>query len=216
VAWRDRGHHGKVELGFGCERSLPAFVRLSRNAKLTIYKTLIRPVAMYGSESWNTTEEDLRALGVFERKLLRIILGPVMEAGEYRQRYNYELYQLYQEPDIVRMVRVNRMRWAGHVQRRHYPNDPTSDDPVYKAYDGDFRDGRRLRGRPKSSWEAAVEMDMSAFGVNGARQGKVQEETRRSYGSWRTEQLKKKKKITEHKVIILRKRRSIKGISCGP
>jgi hypothetical protein len=33
-----------------------------------MYKTLIRPVAMYGSESWNMTAADEHSIGVFKRK----------------------------------------------------------------------------------------------------------------------------------------------------
>jgi hypothetical protein len=42
---------------------------ISRNSKLQqIYRTLVRPVVTYGSESWSLTMEQERALAVFERK----------------------------------------------------------------------------------------------------------------------------------------------------
>ena len=52
---------------------------ISRNSKLQIYRTLVRPVVTYGSESWTLTMEEERALAVFERKILRKIYGPVAE-----------------------------------------------------------------------------------------------------------------------------------------
>ena len=52
---------------------------ISRNSKLQIYRTLVRPVITYGSESWILTMEEERALAVFERKILRKIYGPVKE-----------------------------------------------------------------------------------------------------------------------------------------
>jgi Reverse transcriptase (RNA-dependent DNA polymerase) len=133
---------------------------ISRKAKFAMYKTLIRPVAIYGSESWNLTEEDERQLGVFERKVLRTIIGPKKIADDhYRIRYNHELYEFFQEPHIAATVKHRRLSWAGHVVRRGV------DQPVYQTFNGMFRDGSRTRGRPKSSWEKAVNEDSAAFGL---------------------------------------------------
>lgn len=35
----------------------------------------------------------------------------------WRKRYNHVLYVLFNEPDIVKYIKVNRMGWAGHVMR---------------------------------------------------------------------------------------------------
>ena len=52
---------------------------VSRSSKLQIYRTLVRPVITYGSESWTLTMEEERTLAVFERKILWKIHGPVKE-----------------------------------------------------------------------------------------------------------------------------------------
>jgi hypothetical protein len=52
---------------------------VSRNSQLQIYRTLVRPVVTYVSESWTLTVEEKRALAVFERKILRKLYGPVKE-----------------------------------------------------------------------------------------------------------------------------------------
>ena len=57
---------------------------ISRNSKLQIYYTLVRPVVTYGSESWTLTVEEERALAVFERKILWEIYGPVKENELWR------------------------------------------------------------------------------------------------------------------------------------
>jgi hypothetical protein len=49
---------------------------LSRQTKFTIHKTLIRPVLLYGSETWVLTKREENQLLVFERKVLRTICGP--------------------------------------------------------------------------------------------------------------------------------------------
>jgi hypothetical protein len=62
------------------------------------------------------TKADELALSTFERKVLQKIYGSVYERGEWRIRYNYELYQLYKTPNITRVIKITRLRWAGHLQ----------------------------------------------------------------------------------------------------
>ena len=58
-----------------------------------------------------------RRLGVFENRVLRRIFGPKRDevTGEWRKLRNEELSDLYSLPNIVRVVKSRRMRWAGHV-----------------------------------------------------------------------------------------------------
>ena len=64
-------------------------------------------------------ESDRRALGVFERKVLRSILGGKLEEGVWRRRMNHELYQVYKDADIVKRIKHGRLQWAGHVFLLH-------------------------------------------------------------------------------------------------
>jgi hypothetical protein len=52
---------------------------ISRSSQLQIYRTVVRPVVTYGSESWTPTMKEETVLAVFERKILRKIYGPVKE-----------------------------------------------------------------------------------------------------------------------------------------
>jgi hypothetical protein len=61
---------------------------------MQIYKTVIRPVATYGSETWTLTKSDENLLRILERKILRKIYGPVQEGDIWRIRYNEELNRL--------------------------------------------------------------------------------------------------------------------------
>jgi hypothetical protein len=48
--------------------------------------------------------------------VLRKIFGPKREeAGSWRKLHNDELHDLYSSPNIVRVIKSRRMRWAGHV-----------------------------------------------------------------------------------------------------
>jgi hypothetical protein len=53
---------------------------------------------------------------VFEKRVLRRIFGPKREEdGSWRKWHNNELHILHSSPNIVRMIKSRRMRWAGHV-----------------------------------------------------------------------------------------------------
>jgi hypothetical protein len=58
-------------------------------------------------------------LRVFENKVLRRIFGPKRDevTGEWRRLHNKELYALYSSPNIIRVMKSRRLRWAGHVAR---------------------------------------------------------------------------------------------------
>jgi len=88
---------------------------LSIKYKIKLYKTLIRPVLAYGSETSVVSKCDEAILGVFERKILRAIFEPTNDNGEWRIKYNNELYTLYRESDVVTYIKINRVKWAGHV-----------------------------------------------------------------------------------------------------
>ena len=55
----------------------------------------------------------------FENRVLRRVFGPKRDevTGEWRKLHNEELSDLYSLPNIVRVVKSRRMRWAGHVAR---------------------------------------------------------------------------------------------------
>ena len=58
-----------------------------------------------------------RRLRVFENRVLRRVFGPKRDevTGEWRKLHNEELRDIHYLPNIVRVVKARRMRWAGHV-----------------------------------------------------------------------------------------------------
>jgi hypothetical protein len=56
---------------------------------------------------------------VSENRVLRRIFGQERDGvtGEWRKLHNEELRDLYSSPSIIRIIKVRRMRWAGHVAR---------------------------------------------------------------------------------------------------
>ena len=84
---------------------------------MQIYKTVVRPVATYGSETWTLTKLDENLLRIYERKILRKIYGPVKEGDTWRIRYNEELNRFIKGKDIVTFIKAQKIRWLGHVKR---------------------------------------------------------------------------------------------------
>jgi hypothetical protein len=70
----------------------------------------------------------------------------VCDKGQWRRIYNFELYKLYVEPDLVKYIKINRQKWAGHVMRMHNNNNIT------KRIFNTRPEGKRRTGRPKLRW----------------------------------------------------------------
>jgi hypothetical protein len=49
--------------------------------------------------------------------VLRCIFGAKQENGTWRKRYNYELYEMFKDSDIVVYIKAKRLAWAGHLTR---------------------------------------------------------------------------------------------------
>ena len=61
---------------------------------------------------------DSSRLRVFENRILRRLFGPKRdENGKWRMLHNEELHSVYCSPNIVRVIKSRRLRWAGHVAR---------------------------------------------------------------------------------------------------
>jgi hypothetical protein len=60
-----------------------------------------------------------RRLRVFENRMLRRIFDPKKDevTEEWRRLHNKELYALYSSPNIIRVIKSRRLKWAGHVAR---------------------------------------------------------------------------------------------------
>jgi hypothetical protein len=83
-----------------------------------IFKIVILPVVLYGCETWSLTLGEEHGLRVFENRMLRRIFRLKWEEdGSWRKLYNDELRSLCSSPNIIRVIKSRRMRWAGHMAR---------------------------------------------------------------------------------------------------
>jgi hypothetical protein len=101
-------------------------------------------------------------LRLFENRVLRRIFGPKREEyGSWRKLHNDELHSLYSSPNIVRVIKSRKMRWAGHVAHMGEGRS------VYRVLVG-RPEGKRPLGRPRRRWEDNIKMGLREIGIDGA------------------------------------------------
>ena len=133
-----------------------------KNLKIQIYRTIILPVVLYGCETWSLILREERRLRVFVNRVLRRIFEPTRDegTGEWRKLHNEELNDMYYSPNIFRVIKLRRMRWAGHVARMGERRD------VYRVL-VEKTDGNRPLGKPRRTWEDNIKIDLQEVGCGG-------------------------------------------------
>jgi hypothetical protein len=81
--------------------------------------------------------------------------------GSWRKLHYDELHSLYSSPNIVRVIKSRRMRWAGHVARMGEGRDVYSVLVVRP-------EGKRPLGRPRRRWKDDIKLDLREIGIDGA------------------------------------------------
>ena len=115
---------------------------------------------MFGAETWVLSKADELRLGVYERKILRRIYGPICEGAAWRARYNEELYRLYDETGLVTTVRITRLKWAEHIVRMQ-DNLPCKKSPwtsrrAEGKWEGQTLDGWMEWWGMQRGWESEI------------------------------------------------------------
>ena len=137
-----RGHQT-----MGMLKSIWNSKRLSIPIKLRMYKSLVRPVLLYGHESWYDNDTISRKFLVFENKALRRILG----VRWHDRVRNDVIREATNMPYIDQFIMKSRWRWFGHMLRRdgRYIKEAIQWAPT----------GTRRRGRPRPTWARTMKKE---------------------------------------------------------
>ena len=82
------------------------------------------------------------------------------DGGKWRIRTKQEIYEQCGENDIVKLYKLSRLRWAGHVTRQDDDDDDDLSRRVLLSEPG----GKRPTGRPRLRWENEVEEGVARLG----------------------------------------------------
>jgi hypothetical protein len=124
---------------------------LKRNTKMKIYKTVVRPVVTYSSETWTLTAKDENNLRIFIRQILRKIFGPVNIDNIWRIRFNMEIDKLIKGANTVRFIKAQRIKCLGRIRKMDQAG-PTRKLLVWKP----------MGTRPRLRWQDDVIEDLKS------------------------------------------------------
>ena len=79
--------------------------------------------------------------------------------GEWRIRNNKELYNLFESPLITTIMKANRLRWVGHLERME-------ENRQTKAVYTEELTGKRPRGRPRQRWKDNIKEDLQNLEIS--------------------------------------------------
>lgn len=126
-----------------------------RKMKGQVYTACVRSCLIYGAETWATKVEHDMKLERTEMRMIRWMCGVSLR----ERRTSVELRQRLGVEPIGEVVRRNRLRWFGHVERK-------DDADWVKNCTKLVVEGSVPPGRPRMTWQSAVSNDMRLLGVN--------------------------------------------------
>jgi hypothetical protein len=126
---------------------------LSLKVKIQMYQAIVLSTLLYGSETWNLTQQQEAQLDAFGHKALRRIMG--VEWDDYLS--NEEIRRKTNQPKISQLVRKKRQQWFGHVVRME-------DKRLAKrTFRWNPKSNNYKRGRKKTRWKDVIQRDAELF-----------------------------------------------------
>ena len=130
------------------ERHIP------REAKTTIYSTILKPILVYGAECWSLTSKTSSRLQAAEMKVLRTIRG-VTRMDRLR---NDQIRSDLSVKPLLKEIEEKKLRWYGHVKRM-------DEERLPKRYLEWKLQGKRPVGRPRKRWIDGISEALERRGV---------------------------------------------------
>ena len=145
----------KTRAAFDMFKNIWASKEISTRTKLLIFSSNVKPVLLYGSETWRTTKTMLRKIQTFINTCLRRI---------YKIRWpemipNEDLWEQAGQEPVAMQILKRKWGWIGHTLRK-----PASS--ITRQVLTWNPQGRRKRGRPRNSWRRDTEAELKQQGSN--------------------------------------------------
>ena len=143
----------KAKTAFRKLKRIRGSTQYNRRTKIKLFNTLVKPVLLYGSETWKTNVQENRKLDSFQYQCLKRRLGIFWP-------YIVSIDELNEREGCTRTsieVKRRRFRFLGHVLRMprdHHCVTELTWAPM----------GKRKVGRPKTTWRRTVEKERTMAG----------------------------------------------------
>ena len=129
---------------------------ITLNTKLAVYKAIVLPTLLYGSQAWVTYQRHILKIESFHLRCLRCIAGV-----RWQDRItNTEVLKLTNSKSIRGLISSNRLKWLGHVSRMTEVRIPK------QLLFGELVEGKRPQKKPKKRWKDCVRKDMKDFKID--------------------------------------------------
>ena len=128
---------------------------MPKKVKRIIHLGILRPILLYGSETWNINKTNLSKIVAADMKVIRLI-NQVTKMDKIR---NIELYKWSRITPIATKIKNSQIQWFGHVRRR------PPEHLVAQAYNYKI-DGTRPTGRPRKRWHQYVDEYLQEKGTD--------------------------------------------------
>ena len=131
---------GKARRAFVKPNRIWSSSSVSKKTKIRLYKTLVKPVLMYGSEIWKMSESDAKKIDVFQNRCLRRVM-------KIKWQDKISNRELLERANVERLSEEVRRRWRfiEYILRQQPDNDRVTARLTWTP------EGRRKRGRPKTT-----------------------------------------------------------------
>ena len=143
---------GKARSVFRGMNNIWRSTQYSIKTKLKLYQSCVISTLLYGSECWRMTETDLAKLRSFHTICLRTILRIFWP----EKISNEDLLRRCQQQDMGTIIARRRWQWIGHTLRKEQQS-------ITRTALHWTPDGKRKRGRPRTTWRRTVEAEMGAI-----------------------------------------------------
>ncbi|GFV66961.1 uncharacterized protein TNCV_1264471 [Trichonephila clavipes] len=115
---------------------------------------------MHETQSMSRTDENM--ISIYKGKILRFIFGGIQGNGPWRRSSKLELCQSYKESDIANFIKIQRIKWAGHVIRM---NEDRTTKKVFNAQPI----SSQIRDNPNLRWIDEPEKDILVLRTRNRR-----------------------------------------------
>uniref|UniRef100_A0AAV2LFI9 Rho-GAP domain-containing protein n=1 Tax=Knipowitschia caucasica TaxID=637954 RepID=A0AAV2LFI9_KNICA len=144
---------GKARTAFQQLKNIWGSSTISITTKIRLFNTIVKPILLYGAETWRTTVVTIKRIQVFINSCLRKIL----KIRWPEKISNEELWTKTNQQPVDEAILQRRWRWIGHTLRKS-ASSITRQSLTWNPQ------GKRKRGRPRNTWRRDLDADVKQMG----------------------------------------------------